>query len=100
MTKSDVDPQTRVHIGVLLTLFTFEFGLGLKQNSFLGSTGVFNVGLCVVVCTQLMKKKSTGINQMFGSRKMMIPRQNLQGSPLFGGGDPYGARDPFRSRNP
>ena len=96
MMKKDIKPRTRVQIGLLLTLFTFEFGLGLKQNSFLGSTGVFNVGLCVVVCTQLIQKKATGIGHLFSKRTMMMPNPNFQGSPLYGAGDPYRAHNPRR----
>lgn len=80
MNQQNAKPKTRVNIGLLLTLFTFEFGLGLKQNNFLGSSGVLCVGLCVVVCTQLMKKKATGPSHALGKNTMLVPNPKFQGS--------------------
>ena len=54
MRRDDNIPSSRTSIGLLLALFTFEVGLGLKQGSLLGSQGFLCFGLCIVVGTSLL----------------------------------------------
>ena len=60
MLDSNADASARARIGMMLTLFTFEFGLCLKQGSLLGSPLLFGFGLGVVNCILMdpAKKKS------------------------------------------
>lgn len=39
--------STRVNMGALMTIFTYQFTLCLKQGSLIGSTELFSLGLCV-----------------------------------------------------
>ena len=44
----DRNSEFGIKVGMLLTLFTFDFGLCLKQGSLLGSPRLFCIGLCLV----------------------------------------------------
>jgi O-antigen ligase len=43
----DLPAQTRLNMGALMTIFTYQFILCLKQGSLLGSPELFSLGLCV-----------------------------------------------------
>lgn len=55
--QPNLDPDSRLQVGILLALFTFEFGLGLKQGSMLGSVGLFGTGLCIAMSAAKLKAK-------------------------------------------
>ena len=55
MRRADLAPDSRLQIGILLALFTFEFGIGLKQGSLLGSVGLFGAGLCIAMSATKLK---------------------------------------------
>lgn len=61
MTNRNLRSSIGVTIGMLLTLFTFDFGLCLKQGSLLSSSRLFCLGFCILATinsarTDLRKK--------------------------------------------
>ena len=78
MRRDDIDSSSRTSIGLLLALFTFEVGLGLKQGSLLGSQGFLCFGLCIVVGTTLLTKQRKPRRQMLqvraGDLKSGVPQ--------------------------
>lgn len=51
------DPVSRLMLGILLTLFTFEFGVSLKQGSFINSPGMPCTGLCIAVFAHMSRRQ-------------------------------------------
>ena len=49
LSSANISLETRINVGCLLTLFTFQFGLSLKQGSLIGSPLLFCIGLCIAI---------------------------------------------------
>ena len=69
LSSKETPMQTRINIGCLLSLFTFQFGLCLKQGSLIGSPLLFCVGLCIAISVRRIladnKRKYLGAGRRF-----------------------------------
>jgi len=52
MQLSNLDKTSRLNFGAMLSLFTFQCILCLKQGSLLGSPALFGVGLCIALAAE------------------------------------------------
>ena len=76
-----LEKQTRVNIGALLALFTYQFLLCLKQGSLIGSTELFSVGLCIAITARGAKIRSREKmkRQMLSVQQMSLANRQLAG---------------------
>ena len=56
--SESVDIQSRVNVGLILALFTFQFALSFKQGSLIGSLSLFTFGLTAAWYMTYLKKES------------------------------------------
>ena len=79
--NDDIDPVSRVQIGAFLAIFTFLFGLGLKQGSLLGQSNLFCVGIALgLICEQMAKSGSSKKLPSFVSGIRLPPQYVSQSS--------------------
>ncbi|MDB2685864.1 hypothetical protein N9Y42_01525 [Mariniblastus sp.] len=77
-----LEKATRVNMGALLTLFSYQFMLCLKQGSLIGSPELFSVGLCIALTARGAKIRARDKynRQMLTLQQMHFANQRMAGN--------------------
>lgn len=67
-----IDSDSRVYLGLLLALFTFELALSFKQASLLGVSPFFGYGVCIGWFIISLKKRKSRSNRMYRPQYFMM----------------------------
>lgn len=71
--NDNLDAVTRVQMGALLAIFTFLFGISLKQSSLLGQSPLFCVGITISLLAQQMARSSNNLSGMKSKHVLLNP---------------------------
>ena len=76
-----LEKQTRVNMGALLALFSYQILLCLKQGSLIGSSELFSIGLCVAITAHgaKVRARKKAKQQMLRFQEMNFPNRQMAG---------------------
>lgn len=61
MNLKSIDVASRVNVGTMMTLFSFQLLLSFKQGTLLGQTSLFGVGLCIALAAERVLSRQSQI---------------------------------------